>query len=206
MQRAKRIYRTRYRKLLSRSLGLALFLLVLFTRIPTLLQLPAASAMGLVGLLLASVAAFGRIWTSLYISGRKSSELVSQGPYSITRNPLYLFSLLGAVGLGLASCNHLVLLCLIPAFIIYYRGVILQEENKLSSKHGDSFEEYLTRVPRLFPKLSLYEQPEQLTVHTRPVSRAIADAVWFILGYIALRIVVWLHVFNILPALEIRLY
>ena len=42
----------------------------------------------------------GRLWSTLYIGGRKSAEVVTGGPYSMTRNPLYVFSTLAAAGVG----------------------------------------------------------------------------------------------------------
>ena len=51
------------------------------------------------GSVLACVA--GRMWSILYVGSKKNSELVTSGPYSITRNPLYFFSTFGAVGIGL---------------------------------------------------------------------------------------------------------
>ena len=41
----------------------------------------------------------GRTWCSLYIGGHKERQLIVSGPYSITRNPLYAFSILGTVGI-----------------------------------------------------------------------------------------------------------
>ncbi|MGO7726914.1 hypothetical protein ACC713_12320 [Rhizobium johnstonii] len=40
------------------------------------------------GTLLIAFGIIGRIWSTIYIGGRKNSALVTQGPYSITRNPL----------------------------------------------------------------------------------------------------------------------
>ena len=42
-------------------------------------------------------------WSSLYIAGRKGRELVTVGPYSTCRNPLYFFSIVGAAGMGAQS-------------------------------------------------------------------------------------------------------
>ncbi|MBN8965496.1 MAG: isoprenylcysteine carboxylmethyltransferase family protein [Rhizobiales bacterium] len=42
----------------------------------------------------------GRTWASLYIGGRKIEQFVTNGPYSVMRNPLYFFSILGAAGAG----------------------------------------------------------------------------------------------------------
>ncbi|WP_245307485.1 isoprenylcysteine carboxylmethyltransferase family protein [Mesorhizobium sp. AA23] len=43
----------------------------------------------------------GRLWSILYVGGRKNDELVVSGPFSMSRNPLYFFSIIGAVGIGL---------------------------------------------------------------------------------------------------------
>src|SRR5882757_8547660 len=46
-----------------------------------------------VGVVLIVLCVMGRTWASLYIAGRKGEKLVSDGPYSVCRNPLYLFSI-----------------------------------------------------------------------------------------------------------------
>src|SRR5882762_3924792 len=48
------------------------------------------------GRLLIVVCILGRTWCSLYIGGRKTRRLVMAGPYSVSRNPLYVFSVIGA--------------------------------------------------------------------------------------------------------------
>lgn len=206
MPRAKSIYSTGSRKRLTLCFAVLLILVLLFTRIPAILEFPSITILGLIGLLFTALGAFGRVWSSIYIAGRKNKELVDEGPYSVTRNPLYLFSLLGATGLGLASCNPVVLVCLLAGFLLYYPGVIAAEEEKLRAKHGENYEEYRSRVPRVLPDFSLFAQPEQISLSPGPATRAFADAVWFILGYIGLRTVVWLHAFTLLPALEVPFF
>jgi protein-S-isoprenylcysteine O-methyltransferase Ste14 len=53
-----------------------------------------------IGIALIVFCIIGRTWTSLYIGGRKNNKLVQYGPYSISRNPLYLFTFIGAAGMG----------------------------------------------------------------------------------------------------------
>jgi protein-S-isoprenylcysteine O-methyltransferase Ste14 len=55
------------------------------------------------GLLLILICILGRTWTTLYIGGLKRRTLVTKGPYSVVRNPLYLFTLLGATDVGAHS-------------------------------------------------------------------------------------------------------
>lgn len=52
------------------------------------------------GLIAIMVCVLGRAWCSLYIGGRKKQEIVTCGPYSLCRNPLYVFSFIGAFGIG----------------------------------------------------------------------------------------------------------
>ena len=52
------------------------------------------------GLALIAICIVGRAWCSLYIGGRKKDEIVNRGPYSVSRNPLYVFSFIGAFGVG----------------------------------------------------------------------------------------------------------
>jgi protein-S-isoprenylcysteine O-methyltransferase Ste14 len=48
---------------------------------------------------LAAMIASHRLWCSLYISGYKNSQLITSGPYSLCRNPLYFFSFVGFAAL-----------------------------------------------------------------------------------------------------------
>src|SRR6185503_11217281 len=50
-----------------------------------------------IGMVFIGLCVVGRIWCSLYIGGRKNFELIQDGPYSLVRNPLYLFSVIAAL-------------------------------------------------------------------------------------------------------------
>ncbi len=72
------------------------------------------------GISLIVAAIIGRMWCTLYIGGRKSAEIVQSGPYSVTRNPLYVFSSIGAVGIAprpaASSSRQLSACCVISPF------------------------------------------------------------------------------------------
>jgi protein-S-isoprenylcysteine O-methyltransferase Ste14 len=87
----------------------------------------------MIGFSLLILAALGRIWCRIYISGRKDRELCTQGPYAMCRNPLYFFSFIGVIGFCLALQSVLMLVILTAAYIGYYRLVIDGEENRLSN-------------------------------------------------------------------------
>ena len=75
--------------------------------LPPLVDAESRSA-ALAGLLAWPVLAAGvslRLWSTLHIGGHKRQRVVMDGPYSICRNPLYLFSLLATLGVGLGSCT-----------------------------------------------------------------------------------------------------
>ena len=84
--------------------------------------------------LILMIAAIGRVWTSAYISGRKTHEIVCDGPYSLTRNPLYFFSLLAYLGAGLAFEKLTVALAFVAVFWLTHWPTIMAEEAKLRNK------------------------------------------------------------------------
>lgn len=86
---------------------------------------------------------------------RKNRELTSTGPYAYTRNPLYLGSILMAVGFIVAARNPWIALATLLMFVIVYLPVIRAEENYLRSVFAD-YDLYAAQVPRLFPRLTPY--------------------------------------------------
>lgn len=134
----------------------------------------------LIGCILVGIASLGRLWCSLYIAGYKNNTLVTLGPYSISRNPLYLFSMIGAVGVGLATETLLIPFVLVLLFAIYYPSVIKSEEKRLLEIHGEKYEEYYNKTPFFFPKISLLKEPESYTVNPKIFRKNIFGALWFI--------------------------
>jgi protein-S-isoprenylcysteine O-methyltransferase Ste14 len=159
------------------------------------------SILYILGCILVGIASVGRLWCSLYISGYRTSTLITVGPYSMCRNPLYFFSLLGAIGVGLASESLLIPTIIAVAFALYYPSVIQGEEAKLRTLHGGEFETYFKTTPRFFPKISLLKEPEEYTVKPLKFRRQIFDALWFVWLIGILELIEELHELNILPAL-----
>jgi protein-S-isoprenylcysteine O-methyltransferase Ste14 len=153
------------------------------------------------GLILIVIGTYGRIWSFVYICGRKTNELVTQGPYSVTRNPLYLFSFIGAAGLGLASENVAVLAVVLFAFLFFYPFVIRHEESELERVHGEDFRRYAATVPRFIPRTLSIKEPEIYEIYSRKFRSVFFDAMWFFWFYIIFQIVEKLQQSGIIPVL-----
>jgi protein-S-isoprenylcysteine O-methyltransferase Ste14 len=154
----------------------------------------------LMGCILVGIAVLGRLWCSLYLAGYKDSILVTTGPYSMSRNPLYFFSLVGALGVGLATETLLIPLIVLLLFTLYYPSVIRSEEKRLLSLHGEKFESYCKKTPRFFPKLSILKEPETYRVNPKIFRRNSFNALWFIWLIGILEMIETLHETGILPA------
>jgi protein-S-isoprenylcysteine O-methyltransferase Ste14 len=153
------------------------------------------------GLALVGIATVGRLWCSLYISGRKDSELITTGPYSVSRNPLYFFSLLGFAGIGFATETITFGLALGLLFLIGYPAVIHREEAVLRSRFGAVFDAYCARTPRFFPSCAKFVEPESYVVNPRLFRRTMGDVVWFIWFVGIIELVEALHELGIVKPL-----
>ena len=155
----------------------------------------------LLGAVLVGIASLGRLWCSVYIAGYKTDHLVTQGPYSMCRNPLYFFSLIGALGVGFASESILIPLLILIGFVTYYPLVIKREEAKLAKLHKNEFESYFKKVPGFFPKISYLTEPEEYIVKPVVFKRHMFSALWFIWFMGILEIIEELHELKVLPTI-----
>ncbi len=87
---------------------------------------------------------------------RKNAELAITGPYAYTRNPLYLGSILIALGFIVAARNLWIGLAALAMFAFVYLPVIKAEEGYLRSAFPD-YALYASHVPRFLPRLTRYQ-------------------------------------------------
>lgn len=107
--------------------------------------------LGLTGMGLIAAGAALRSWAAGML--RKNEELATQGPYALARHPLYLGSLLIALGictvLSQAPGNFVALAVLV--FLVYWPK-IREEESLIRPYFGEPWHRYAERTALLFPK------------------------------------------------------
>ena len=145
------------------------------------------------GLLLIFACVLGRIWSTLYIGKRKNVELVTDGPYSMVRNPLYFFSALGALGFGLMLQSLIYAFVMMLGVLLIFRWTISHEEAYLQSKFNETWEQYSLRTPCFWPKPSLFSTREQVTWHTDSLKTNFGDAAVFISLIPLVALIEWLR-------------
>jgi protein-S-isoprenylcysteine O-methyltransferase Ste14 len=138
-----------------------------------------------------------RMWSTLYIGQRKSKQLITDGPFSMCRNPLYLGSLLIAVGASFCFENFVLLAYILAILIPVHLLVIFAEEQKLLKNFGAAYQQYKREVPRLFPAFWRFKTASIIEVSTRATMEMV------ILLFIPLfgDVIEMLHAREILPIL-----
>ncbi len=149
-----------------------------------------ALAADALGFLAVSLAVIGRLWCALYIAGRKNFELCQDGPYSLVRNPLYVFSYVGAIGVVLASHRWGLLPLVSCAYVLYYHVVIKAEEARLANLFPGAYPAYCQEVPRGIPRLRGFRTRTQISLDPRAVTRAMREVIWFPIAFVAMHILV----------------
>lgn len=123
------------------------------------------TAFDFAGWILFTAGAAARWWATLYIGGRKLDTFISDGPYSICRNPLYV----GTFLMGVAIACFLQSVTFAAGFAIatiYYMSVTVPaEESLLRARFGAVYVAYCQRVPRYVPRLRGFQSPERLEIN-----------------------------------------
>jgi len=134
------------------------------------------------GIVLILLCILGRTWCSFYIAGRKDVNLVTVGPYSVCRNPLYVFSILGAVGVGaqFGTITSAIIVGLLAWLV--FELVVHQEEKSLKAAYGSAYHEYCRRVPRFLPRWSQWRGVATIEIDMGRVTRTFMDACVFLLA------------------------
>ena len=98
-----------------------------------------------------------RLWSVHHIGtiSRTRSDrlgpLISSGPFALVRNPLYLGNM--ALWAGFAVTTHL--LWVAPVVVVLlaleYHAIVRWEEELLAARLGDTYRNYVRRVPRWLP-------------------------------------------------------
>ncbi len=134
------------------------------------------------GLVAIMVCVLGRAWCSLYIGGRKKQEIVTSGPYSLCRNPLYVFSFIGAFGVGAQTGSLSVGLVFALACWLVFRIVAGREESYLGTAFGETYRSYYARTPRFLPDPRLWRDESELSIRPAFFLRTVRDGLVFLLA------------------------
>ena len=90
-------------------------------------------------------------WTPQARHDQKIGRLITAGPYSHVRHPLYFGTLLIGIGFCLIVGNLWLGLLALGGFLVTYRRKMAEEEETLAHEWGEEFERYRRAVSRWLP-------------------------------------------------------
>lgn len=142
---------------------------------------PVREILEFTGYLFVFICVFGRLWSILFVGSRKNSELVTTGPYSMTRNPLYVFSTLGVIGVGLAYGSLLVAVILGAISYLVFMITAQKEANFLSEKFKTEYKAYAAVTPMFWPDFRLYKDGGETTFSPTALFKTFRDVLVFVI-------------------------
>ena len=154
-----------------------------------------------IGFAMVLICFLGRLWSILFVGGRKNDELIVSGPFSVTRNPLYFFSTVGAVGIGLMFGSALAAAMLGLASYAVFRFTAGKEAEYLAGKFGAVYTAYAERTPRFWPNPLLYRDEDQWLFSTRALKSTFRDGLYFLALFPVIEAVEYFRVSGALPTL-----
>ncbi|TIP29982.1 MAG: lipid A phosphate methyltransferase [Mesorhizobium sp.] len=100
----------------------------------------------------------------------RADVLNTTGMYSIVRNPLYLGNFLAMLGIAMSLMVWWLVAVFLLAYWLYIERIIWTEEQFLSAKFGQSYDEWSARTPAFIPNVSLWKSAD-LSFSLRTVLR-----------------------------------
>jgi len=191
----------KYRLPLSKFFVGLILVLMVFTASRWHLSSTATWALDSIALVLLLIACLGRVWCIMYIGGQKNTSVVAAGPYSMVRNPLYVFSFIGALGLVLMTHSIIIAALLLIFFVGIYPFVVAKEEANLHGLFGSSYDDYCAKTPRFVPSLKLYSTDSAVPADIRRMEKSLFDSGCFVLAFIALTGIRLAHETGLIPVL-----
>lgn len=156
-----------------------------------------------VGALLVISGVLGRFWSILYSGGRKNETVVQDGPYSVCRHPLYLFSTIAVTGFGVLLGSIVLTVILGGVTFAILAATARDEEKFLREKFGGRYDAYAARVPAILPKPSLFSSPQEVSFNTGHLRTNLRDALVFLCFLPLAELMEYLHEEAILPSIPI---
>ena len=124
----------------------------------------------LIGFTLITIGESLRMWAVSYAGGVTRTtkvgapSLCTSGPYSYTRNPLYIGNMVIYSGVVFVAGSLNISSTLIITwvfFTIQYYLIINLEQNTLIGIFGKEYEKYINNVPKLFPRFSSWKNKDK---------------------------------------------
>lgn len=174
-------FKSKQRIIITRGFFIAVLVIFCFGRNVFASQMPLFSEiLFLFGAIFVGIGVLGRAWSLSYIAGAKNKSLITKGPYSLCRHPLYLFSFVG--GLGISFCTEtltvpaIILIC----FAVYYPFAIKKEEFKIATRFGEEYKTYAKTVPVFFPSFRTFHDDEIRLINSKSFLRGLTSLIYFI--------------------------
>lgn len=126
------------------SIGFFCVIVLLFLSKPS----PLSISIGFI-LMMAGVAF--RAWAAGHID--KNRKLAREGPYALTRNPLYFGNLILGTGVAVSGNNACAYSIFAFYYLFFFTFLILVEKKRMQGKFGSEYNEWAELTNLFFPKL-----------------------------------------------------
>jgi len=118
-------------------------------------------------ILITTGASLLRMWSGSILSSQRimafkvqHDQLLMNGPYQYTRNPIYLADFIAFIGFAL--CMKPVGLLMPVLIYLHYMQLIQYEEKNLKLQFGKQYEDYVQGIPQFFPNIYSLLHPREV--------------------------------------------